>query len=176
MPQALYREALLADPNEPLAHLLLGTTHTFKGEGQQAMRMTEARCACRPWIPMRFYFDSHAAGAALSAGELPRAIELAERLQRSNRLYHTALRTLAIAQSLAGRAKQRTRPCAASWSPSRPDGEAFRRHFAGRQLRHRRCVSPPRSCAPDCPKVMANRDPGSLFAPTTEQGEADGTQ
>ncbi|MFO1286075.1 MAG: hypothetical protein U1F49_05815 [Rubrivivax sp.] len=87
-------------------------------------------------------------------------------LQRSNRLYHTALRTLAIAQSLAGRAKQRTRPCAASWSPSRPDGEAFRRHFAGRQLRDRRCVSPPRSCAPDCPKVMANRDPGSLFAPT----------
>jgi len=99
-----YRDALAIDPSEPLAHLLLGTTCTFKGEGEDAMRHAEMAIRLSPLDPMRFYFDSHAAAAALSAGQLQRAIELAERSLCANRLYHTTLRTLAIAQSLAGRA------------------------------------------------------------------------
>lgn len=98
----LYREALDHNPNEPLAHLLLGTAHTFKGEGQIAVEHAERAVALTPLDPMRFFYDSHAGAAHLTAGNMPRAIELAQRSLRSNRMHFSTLHTLGIAQSLAG--------------------------------------------------------------------------
>lgn len=100
--QLLYREALRIDPNEPLAQLLLGTTHAFKGEGEEAVLHTERAIRLTPLDPLRFFYDGHAAGAALTAGHFERAIELAKRSLAENSLHHSTLRILAIAQSLAG--------------------------------------------------------------------------
>jgi len=98
----LYRQALVVNPNEPLAQLLLGTAHTFKGDGASAVEHTELALGLTPLDPLRFFYDGHGAGAQLTAGNLPRAIELAKRSLRANRLHNSTLRILAIAQSLAG--------------------------------------------------------------------------
>lgn len=100
--QTLYRDALRVDPNEPLAWVLLGTSHSFKGEGDDAMRCCGRAVSLTPLDPMRFYYDNHSAAAAIAAGSYPMAVELASRSLRANRLHHSTLRTLAIAQSLAG--------------------------------------------------------------------------
>jgi adenylate cyclase len=101
--QQCYRDALRINPSEPLAWLLLGTAHAFKGEGQEAMHAAEQATRLSPLDPLRFFYDSHAASAAASAGEFDRAIELAERSLRANRMHHSTYRVLAIAQAMSGR-------------------------------------------------------------------------
>lgn len=100
--QAWYRDALRVDPSEPLAWLLLGTSHSFKGEGDEAVRCCGRATALTPLDPMRFYYDTHSAAAYVAAGDHRTAIEFASRALRSNVAHHSTLRTLAIAQSLAG--------------------------------------------------------------------------
>lgn len=99
----LYRDALRVNPSEPMAELLLGTTHTFKGEGVAAVHHAERAVALTPLDPMGFFYDSHAGAAHLTAGNVDRAIELSQRSLRSNRLHFSTLHTLAISLSLSGR-------------------------------------------------------------------------
>lgn len=95
--------AIEVNPNESIAWLYKGTSHGFKGEGELAVNATERALRLSPLDPRRSYYDALAAGAALSAGRYERAIELAQRSLRINSLHTSALRALALAQSLSGR-------------------------------------------------------------------------
>jgi class 3 adenylate cyclase/TolB-like protein/tetratricopeptide (TPR) repeat protein len=98
-----YELALKVNPNDSLAYLLRGTLCAFKGEGAQAMRDTQRALRLSPLDPHRYFYDSLAATAALSAGRYERAIELAQRSLRSNRMHASTLRAMAIAQQLLER-------------------------------------------------------------------------
>ena len=97
-----YEFALTVNPNDSLAYLLRGTLCAFKGEGAQAMKDTQRALRLSPLDPHRYFYDSLAATAALSAERYDRAIELAQRSLRANRMHASTLRALAIAQSLSG--------------------------------------------------------------------------
>lgn len=97
-----YEYALTVNPNDSLAYLLRGTLCAFKGEGAQAMKDTQRALRLSPLDPHRYFYDSLAATAALSAERYDRAIELAQRSLRANRMHASTLRALAIAQSLSG--------------------------------------------------------------------------
>jgi class 3 adenylate cyclase/TolB-like protein len=93
-----YDLALRVNPNEALAWLLKGTLHAFRGEGLEAMEYTEQARRLSPLDPLRYFYDSLAATAALSAGRYERAIELAGSSLRLNRTHTSTWRALAIAQ------------------------------------------------------------------------------
>jgi class 3 adenylate cyclase/TolB-like protein/tetratricopeptide (TPR) repeat protein len=97
-----YELAIRVNPNDPLAHVLRGALHAFKGEGKQAMRDTQRALRLSPLDPHRYFYESLAATAALSAGRYDRAIELAQKSLRANRMHASTLRAMAIAQWLAG--------------------------------------------------------------------------
>jgi adenylate cyclase len=98
-----YELALSVNPNDSLAHLLKGTLHAFRGEGKQAMKDSQHALRLSPLDPHRYFYDSLAATAALSAGRYDRAIELAQRSLRANRTHTSTLRALTIAQWQSGR-------------------------------------------------------------------------
>lgn len=93
-----YARALQINPNEAMAWLLKGTLHAFKGEGDLAVEHTERSLKLSPLDPHRYFYDSLAATAALSAGHYERAIELAKRSLRANRTHTSTFRALAISQ------------------------------------------------------------------------------
>ena len=98
-----YEAALEHNPNESLSWLLLGTLNAFRGNGAQALDASERALRLSPLDPIRYFYDSLAASAAVSAGKYDRAIELAQRSLRANRSHTSTYRALAIAQALAGR-------------------------------------------------------------------------
>ncbi len=100
--QENYELALRTNPNDGLAWLLKGTLHAFKGEGAVAVRDTQRALRLSPLDPHRYFYDSLAATAALSAGHYKRAIELANLSLRANRTHTSTFRALAIAQWQAG--------------------------------------------------------------------------
>jgi len=101
-----YQQAIDANPNDSLAWLLKGTLHAFKGEGGLAVAGTTRALRLSPLDPVRYYYDSLAAAAALSADDYEGAIELARRSLRANRTHSSTLRALAVAQWQAGRAEE----------------------------------------------------------------------
>lgn len=98
-----YEQALAINPNDSLANLLKGTLHAFRGEGEEAVTSTERALALSPLDPIRYFYDSLAASAAVTAGRYERAIELARRSLRANRAHTSTYRALALAQSESGR-------------------------------------------------------------------------
>ncbi|HZZ95140.1 MAG TPA: tetratricopeptide repeat protein [Usitatibacter sp.] len=101
-----YAQALESNPNESLAWLLKGTLHAFKGEGDAAVESTERALMLSPLDPLRYFYESLAATAAHSAGHYERAIELAKKALRANRVHPSTYRALAIAQSQLGRMEE----------------------------------------------------------------------
>lgn len=93
-----YDLALRINPNDGLAWLLKGTLHAFKDEGAIAVEHTERSLKLSPLDPHRYFYDSLAATAALSAGQYQRAIDLATISLRANRTHTSTFRALAIAQ------------------------------------------------------------------------------
>lgn len=93
-----YDLALRVNPNDSLAWLLKGTLHAFKGEGKIATEHTQRALRLSPLDPHRYFYDSLAATAALSAGQYKRSIELAKRSLRANRTHTSTFRALAISQ------------------------------------------------------------------------------
>ena len=89
--------ALELKPNEPLAWLFQCVVQGFRGEGAQAWQSAQRAIALSPFDPMRPYFDGLAASAALAAGLLDPAVDLAERSLRVNRDHLPTLRALTIA-------------------------------------------------------------------------------
>jgi tetratricopeptide (TPR) repeat protein len=110
--QTLYQRAIELNPSEPLARLLLGTAKAFQGHGEEAVQQTTAASALSPLDPMRFLYDTHAAGAHLVAGDYASAIALAQRSLRANRQHPSTYRSLAIAQVLSGEVAEARRTAA----------------------------------------------------------------
>jgi tetratricopeptide (TPR) repeat protein len=98
-----FEGALAANPNDSLAWLLKGTLHAFRGEGRDALHDSRRALKLSPLDPLKYYYDSLAASAAVAGGEPVRAIELAQRSLRANRRHTSTLRALAIAQWQVGR-------------------------------------------------------------------------
>lgn len=98
-----YELALQVNPSDSLGWLLKGTLHAFRGEGKPAVQGTQRALRLSPLDPQRYYYDSLAATAAMSAGRYERAIELAQRSLRANRTHTSTFRALAIAQWQCGR-------------------------------------------------------------------------
>jgi TolB-like protein/tetratricopeptide (TPR) repeat protein len=96
--QEHYELALRINPNDSLAWLLKGTLHAFRGEGKLATDNTQRALRLSPLDPHRYFYDSLAATAALSAGQYKRSIELANRSLRANRTHTSTFRALAISQ------------------------------------------------------------------------------
>jgi adenylate cyclase len=101
--QEQYERALRINPNDSLAWLLKGTLHAFRGEGRVAVNNTQRALKLSPLDPHRYFYDSLAATAALSAGQYKRAIDLARRSLRANRTHTSTFRALAISQWQIGR-------------------------------------------------------------------------
>lgn len=95
-------DALESNPNESLAWLFRGILHGFAGEGAPAEEASARALMLSPVDPMRHYYDSLAATAALGARHYERAIQLAERSLRANRMHPSTYRALAIGQAMAG--------------------------------------------------------------------------
>lgn len=100
---ACYGNALSVNPNESLAMLLLGTMHAFLGEGGPAWAHTQAALRLAPLDPLRYFYLSLSASAAISAQRYDDAIDFAQRSLKANRMHLSTYRALAIAESLAGR-------------------------------------------------------------------------
>jgi adenylate cyclase len=90
--------ALRANPNESLAWLFRGVMHAFQGAGEQAVADTQRALALSPLDPIRYYYLSLGATAALSARDYARAADLAGQSRRLNAVHSSTLRALAIAQ------------------------------------------------------------------------------
>lgn len=101
--EQLYAQALQANPNDSLAWLLKGTLHAFRDEGKEAVRHTRHALRLSPLDPLKYYFDSLAATAALSAHDYSRALQLAERSLRLNRTHASTLRVMITALCRLGR-------------------------------------------------------------------------
>ena len=98
-----YERALAVNPSNALAWLLKGTMHAFKSEGERAIEYTERALALSPLDPHRYFYDSLAATAAVSAGRWERAIELAQHSLKANRKHTSTWRALIVAQWQLGR-------------------------------------------------------------------------
>ena len=98
-----YDLALSVNPNESLAWLLKGTLHAFRGEGDAAMEETTRARRLSPLDPLRYFYESLSATAALSAERYQEAFDLATRSLRLNRTHTSTLRALAISQWHLGR-------------------------------------------------------------------------
>ena len=94
--------AVESNPNESLAWLFQGLLHAFAAEGVRAEEASERALMLSPVDPMRHYYDSLAASAALGARNYARAIALAERSLRANRVHPSTYRALVIAQAMSG--------------------------------------------------------------------------
>jgi adenylate cyclase len=97
-----YEQALQYNPNESLAWLLRATMHAFRDEGEMAGECAEKALRLSPLDPLRYFYDSLAATAFLSAGNFSRAMELAQHSLRANRMHTSTLRALAISQGQLG--------------------------------------------------------------------------
>ena len=97
-----YEQALTLNPNESLAWLLKGTLNAFKGAGDIALDETNKARHLSPLDPLKYYYESLSATAALAAEKYDLAIELAQSSLRINRMHTSTLRALAIAQSELG--------------------------------------------------------------------------
>lgn len=107
--EQLYTQALQSNPNDSLAWLLKGTLHAFRDESKEAVRHTRHALKLSPLDPLKYYFDSLAATAALSANNYARALQLAERSLRLNRTHASTLRVLITALCRLGRTEDARR-------------------------------------------------------------------
>ena len=101
-----YQSALQHNPNESLAWLFSGTLHAFHGDGAPAVEETGHARRLSPLDPMRYFYDALSASASIAAGRYDDAITSAEQSLRANRTHLSTYRSLAIAQSLSGKADQ----------------------------------------------------------------------
>jgi TolB-like protein len=104
-----YELALAANPNDALAWLLKGTLHAFMDEGTNAVQCTALALKLSPLDPRRYYYDSLAASAHLTAGQYQNALALAQRSLRENRSHTSTLRVMAVAQWHLGRQQEARR-------------------------------------------------------------------
>lgn len=98
--------ALLNNPSCAIAHLLKGTMYAFSDRGEQAVAETEKALSLSPLDPHRFMFETHCAGAHLTAGNFERSAELAQRSRQSNRRHASTQRILTVSLWELGREEE----------------------------------------------------------------------
>ena len=96
--EARYVQALEINPNAPLAWLLRGVRHAFKGLGDTAVQYTDRALSLSPFDPQKFFYTSLASSANFSAGQYREAKELAQISLKENRSHTSTLRVLAASQ------------------------------------------------------------------------------
>jgi class 3 adenylate cyclase/TolB-like protein/Tfp pilus assembly protein PilF len=101
-----YDHAIRANPSNALAWLLKGTLHAFKSEGEEAMENTQRALKLTPLDPHRYFYDSLAATACVAGRQYERALELAQRSLRANRLHTSTLRVVVASQWHLGRVEE----------------------------------------------------------------------
>ncbi|WP_420391658.1 hypothetical protein [Acuticoccus sp.] len=106
---ALHTEALAIDPNNALAWLMKGALHTFRDEGEEAVRHTERARVLSPLDPHRYWFDSIAASSHAANEEYELALELADLSLRANRRHTSTLRVRTYALEMLGRHEEARR-------------------------------------------------------------------
>jgi adenylate cyclase len=97
-----YNQAIQLHPSEPVAWLFKGLLHGFRGEATDAGRAVDEALKLSPLDPAKYFFDSLAASAYLSAGNFAQAVALAERSLRANTTHVSTFRALVIAQAVQG--------------------------------------------------------------------------
>ncbi|MEM9370684.1 MAG: adenylate/guanylate cyclase domain-containing protein, partial [Pseudomonadota bacterium] len=93
-----YRKAVEANPNDPLARLHKGALHAFTDQGELAVEETDRALSLSPLDLHRYYYDSLAATACLSANNFEDALLLAEKSLRANKAHTSTLRVKAVTQ------------------------------------------------------------------------------
>ena len=96
-------QALDANPNHALGWLYRGTVNAFKGEGDAAVEATRRALHLSPLDPQRYYFESLAGTAQLSAHQYGEAERLARSSLVLNRMHPSTWRVLTIALVGQGR-------------------------------------------------------------------------
>jgi adenylate cyclase len=96
-------QAVDANPSQALGWLYRGTVDAFKGEGDAAVDATRRALQLSPLDPQRYYFESLAATAELSAHQYANAERLARSSLTLNRMHLSTWRALAIALVSQGR-------------------------------------------------------------------------
>lgn len=100
--QGLYEQALAVDPNDSMAWVMSGVAQGFLSIREPALAASETALGLAPLDPLRYYYDSLSASAALMSGETQRALELAQRAVNANACHGSAYRVLAVAKVLTG--------------------------------------------------------------------------
>lgn len=95
--QACCDAALTSNSNESLAWLYSGVIHAFEGRGREAVAATAEAMRLSPLDPQRYYFESLAATAAVSAHDYAQAEALARSSIRLNRMHSSTWRMLTVA-------------------------------------------------------------------------------
>lgn len=98
-----YEDALRSNPNESLAWLFRSAMLGYRDQGTQAIECALRAQDLSPIDPMQYYFDHFTSLALLLAGRYEESIAYGLRSIKGNRTHASALRALAMAQSLAGR-------------------------------------------------------------------------
>jgi len=96
--QDRYHLAIAANPNNSLAWLLRGAQYAFLGEGQRAVDDTQRAIMLSPLDPHRYYYDSLAATAYLTARQYEKALVHAQASLKANRKHTSTLRVVAVSQ------------------------------------------------------------------------------
>ncbi|MFY9512365.1 MAG: hypothetical protein WAQ05_15455 [Rubrivivax sp.] len=117
--------AVQADPNQSLAWLFRSSVHAHRNEGPAAMEAIGRADAMSPLDPMRYFFDSFAAMAALADGQAERAWQLARRSVSLNARHLSSWLLLTLAAAEAGRMDD-ARTAAAQILALRPDARVSR--------------------------------------------------
>lgn len=100
--QGYYEQALKVNPNESMAWAMSGVAQGFMSIRELALAASETALGLAPFDPLRYYYDSLSASAALMSGETGRALELAQRSVYANACHGSAYRVLAAAKVLTG--------------------------------------------------------------------------
>ena len=101
-----YEKAVEANPNDPLARLHKGALHAFTDSGDMAVEETGRALSLSPLDVHRYYYDSLAATAYLTAHRYEEALALARQSLRANRAHTSTLRAAAIALWQLGREEE----------------------------------------------------------------------
>jgi adenylate cyclase len=104
-----YAQALSACPDDTLALVLLAELRALQGRGEVARELVARAVGGVLLAPMRYLHEAVAALASLAAGDPPAAAVQARRAVEHNPQYLPALRTLVVAQVLAGEAEEARR-------------------------------------------------------------------
>lgn len=100
--QVYYEKALKVNPNDSMAWVMSGVAQGFMSIRESALAASETALGLAPLDPLRYYYDSLSASAALMSGETDRALELAQRSVDANACHGSAYRVLAAAKVLTG--------------------------------------------------------------------------